>query len=416
MGSIKTGVNRLDEATAAAARALAVGDPLGALNLVSLRDDAPCLALRGIAMAQLGDFGLARSLLRRAAQEFGPGQPVARARCVVAETEVALVSRDLGPDNKALSAAADLLEQRGDGVNAAHARYLALRWLILVGRLNEAERVIETLDPSPLPPALRSSHSVVAATLALRRLRAAEALAHLSDAETYARRARIPALLAEVEGIRASFERPVARLIERDSERLLTIEEVEGVLNSGALVIDACRRAVRDATTATAMSTRPVLFELVRALAEAWPGDVPREELVERVFQLGLEDELDRLRLRVEVGRLRTLLGPLADVVATKQGFSLSPRRATAVSVLALPVEQKHAEVLALLADGESWSSSALALALGARQRTVQRSLEALSVEGKIQSVGGGRSCKWMTPPVLGFATSLLLPGALPGE
>ena len=405
----------MDEAIAAAARALAAGDPLGALNRVSLRDDAPCLALRGTAMAQLGDLGLARTLLRQAARAFGPNQAAARARCVVAGAEVALVSRDLSSHTKELDGAAALLEEMGDRVNAAHARYLAIRHMILIGRLNDAERALDKLDPTLLPPVLKASHALVAATLALRRVRAREALRSLAEAEKFARLAGINALVAEVESVRASFELPVARLTDRGSERLLKIEEVEEVLASGALVVDACRRAIRDGFTTIAMATRPVLFELARALAEAWPEDVTRERLVERVFELGLEDDLDRLRLRVEVGRLRTALEPLADVVATKLGYVLAPRFAAEVVVLALPVEERHADVLALLADGESWSSSALALALGSAQRTVQRALEALAAEGKALAVGGGRSRRWMTPPVPGFATCLLLPGALPG-
>ncbi|HEU5194094.1 MAG TPA: helix-turn-helix domain-containing protein, partial [Methylomirabilota bacterium] len=86
----------MDTLIAAAAHALAAGDPLGALKRIALRDDAPALALRGIAMAQLGDFVRAKRLLRRAARTFPPSEAVARARCVVAEAEIALVSRDLG--------------------------------------------------------------------------------------------------------------------------------------------------------------------------------------------------------------------------------------------------------------------------------------------------------------------------------
>lgn len=406
----------MDEVTAAAARALAAGDPLDALNRVALREDPPSLALRGLAMAQLGDFGLARSLLRRATRAFGPHQAVARARCVVADAEVALVSRDLGPNTLTLDASADLLEQAGDRVNAAHARYLAIRHKILLGRLKDAERALERLDPMLLPPTLKASHCLVAATLALRRMQAGKALKTLSEAEHYAREAGIPALTAEVEAVRAGLDQPVARLMGRESDRLLNLQEIEQVLGSGALVVDACRHVVRDSTRVIPMATRPVLFELVRTLGEAWPGDVARQAIVERVFQLGLEDDLDRLHLRVEVGRLRSLIRPLADVLATADGYALVPHHASEVLVLALPSEERHADVLALLADGEAWSSSAISLALGVGQRTVQRSLEELASAGKVRAVGGGRSLRWMTPPVPGFATSLLLPGALPGD
>jgi hypothetical protein len=145
-----------------------------------------------------------------------------------------------------------------------------------------------------------------------------------------------------------------------------------------------------------------------------WPGDVPRGTLVARAFRANHADESHRARLRVEVGRLRVELRTLAGVSATKQGFVLAPRRAREVVVLAPPVEGQHAAVLAFLADGESWSSSALAIALGASTRTVQRSLDSLAAAGKVQPFGRGRARRWMTPPVPGFTTTLLLPGPLP--
>jgi DNA-binding transcriptional ArsR family regulator len=162
------------------------------------------------------------------------------------------------------------------------------------------------------------------------------------------------------------------------------------------------------------LASRPVLFALARALAEAWPADVPRDTLIARAFRGKHADESHRARLRVEVGRLRRMLRTLADVSATKRGFALMPRGAREVVVLARPVEEQHAAVLAFLADGESWSSSALALALGASQRTVQRSLDELAEAGKVQSFGRGRARRWMTPPVGGFTTTLLLPAPLP--
>ena len=153
----------MDSLITAAARALAAGDPLGALNRVALRDDAAALALRGIAMAQLGDLVRAKALLRSAARAFGPKEAVARARCLVAEAEIALASRDLTWPAKALDAARATLEAHGDGVNAAHARYLEIRRLLLIGRLEEAERRLAELDPAPLPPTLRAAHALVSA-------------------------------------------------------------------------------------------------------------------------------------------------------------------------------------------------------------------------------------------------------------
>jgi hypothetical protein len=406
----------MDSLITAAARALAAGDALGALNRVALRDDPPALALRGIAMARLGDLVRAKALLQSAARAFGPKESVARARCVVAEAEIALVSRDLGWPAQALDAARATLEQRGDWVNAAHARHLEVRRLLLIGRLDEAEHALAERDPAPFPPALRAAHELVVAGIAMRRLRMKTARAALARAERAARDAHIPALTAEVESAALVLSTPAARLIARGEERLLLLEEVEVLLASGALVVDACRHVVRDAGTVVSLARRPVLFALLRALAEAWPGDVPRGTLVARAFRAKLADESHRARLRVEVGRLRTMLRTLAGVSATKRGFALVPRRAREVLVLARPVEEQHAAVLAFLADGELWSSSALALALGASQRTVQRALDSLAAAGKVQAFGRGRALRWMTPPVPGFTTTLLLPAPLPSD
>jgi hypothetical protein len=406
----------MDSLITAAARALAAGDPLGALNRVALRDDAPALALRGIAMAQLGDLVRAKALVRRAARAFGPKEVVARARCVVAEAEIALASRNLSWSAKTLDAARAALEQHGDRVNAAHARYLEVRRLLLIGHLDEAESKLAELDPAPFPPASMAAHELVVAGIAMRRLRTKTARAALARAGRAARRAGIPALMAEVESASLVLNTPAARLIAHGDERPLLLEEVEGLFASGALVVDACRHVVRDARTVVSLARRPVLFVLARALGEAWPEDVSRDALVARTFRLRLADESHRARLRVEAGRLRAALRTLAQVNATKRGFVLAPRHAREVVVLARPIEEKHAAVLAFLADGESWSSSALALALGASQRTVQRALDALATEGKVQSFGNGRTRRWMTPPVPGFTTTLLLPALLPTD
>lgn len=405
----------MDSLINAAARALAAGDPFGALNRIALRDDAPALALRGIAMAQMGDLDRAKALLRRAARAFGPKEAVARARCVIAEAEIALVSRDLAWPAKALDTARATLDAHGEAVNAAYARYLKARRLLLIGRLDEAERALAGLDPAPLPPASRAARELVAAGIAIRRLRTKGARLALARAEAAAREAGIPALTAEVESAAKVLDTPSARLIARGGERLLLLDEVEALMASGALVVDACRNVVREGKEAVALATRPVLFALVRVLAEAWPGDAPRATLIARAFRGRDADESHRARLRVEMGRLRAGLRPLAEVNATEHGFALAPRRASDVVVLVPPVEARHAAVLALLADGESWASSALATALGTSARTVQRALEQLSAAGKVQSFGHGRARRWVTPPVPGFPTSLLLPGPLPG-
>jgi hypothetical protein len=395
----------MDSLITAAARALAAGDPLGALKRVALRDDAPALALRGIAMAQLGDLVRAKSLLKSAARAGHHVPGAERARCVVAEAEIALVSRDLTWPAKALDTARAALEKHDDRVNAAHAGTLAARRLLLIGRLNEADRLLSHIDPTPLPPALRAGYELAAAGIAIRRVRTKVARAALTRAEHAARAAGIAALL---------MTRPAARLIADGGERPLLLEEVEALLASGALVMDACRNVVRDADTVVSLSTRPVLFSLARALAEEYPSDAVRDVLVRRAFRAKHADESHRARLRVEIGRLRSELVALAEVNATDRGFVLAPRHARQIVVLAPPVEERHATVLAFLADGESWSSSALAIALGASARTVQRALEQLAEAGKVQSFGRGRARRWMTPPVPGFPTTLLLPGPLP--
>jgi hypothetical protein len=406
----------VDSLITAAARALAAGDPLGALQRVALRDDAPALALRGIAMAQLGDLARAKALLRSAARAFGPKEAVARARCVVAEAEIALVSRDLGWPAKLLDAARVTLERHGDRLNAAHARHLEVRRLLLIGRIDDAERTLAALDPAPFPPASRTAHELVVAGIALRRLQTEAARAALARAERAARHARISALTAEVESASLVLSTPAARLIAGGKERPLLLEEVEAVLASKALVVDACRHVVRHEGKAVPLSRRPVLFALARTLAEAWPGDVTRDTLVARAFAARRADESHRARLRVEIGRLRAAIRPLADVSATRRGFALAPRRAREVIVLARPVDGEHAAVLAFLADGEAWSSSALALALGTSQRTVQRALDSLAAADKVQSFGRGRARRWTTPPVAGFTTTLLLPAPLPSD
>jgi hypothetical protein len=406
----------MDSLITAAARALAAGDPLGALKRIALRDDAPALALRGIAMAQLGDFARAKELLRRAARAFGHKEAVARARCLVAEAEIALASRDLSSPAALLDAARTTLEQHGDRLNAAFARYLGIRRLLLIGRLDDAEGMLADLDPTLFSPALRTAHELVIAGIAMRRLKTREAHAALVRAERAARQAHIPALMAEVESASHVLNAPAARLIANSEERLVRLEQVEALLASKALVVDACRNVVRNRSTIVSLATRPVLFALARALAEAWPGDLSRDMLLARVFGARFVDESHRGRLRVEIGRLRKKLRELAGIRATQRGFALSPRRAREVVVLARPVEEEHASVLAFLTDGESWSSSALALALGASQRSVQRALDSLAAEGKVQWFGQARARRWITPPLPGFTTILLLPAPLPGD
>jgi hypothetical protein len=406
----------LDSLITAASRALAAGDPLGALKRVALRDDPPALALRGIAMAQLGDLVRAKALLRRATRAFGTREAVAQARCIVAEAEVALAARDLRWPTKALDAARVTLERNGDAVNAAQARYLEVRRHLLTGSLDSAGELLSALEPSALPQAQQAVHDLLVAGVAIRRLQTAPARAALARAERAAQQSGIPALTAEVESARRVLEEPAARLIRSGAESFLRLDQVERLFDSTALVVDACRHVVRNGGMQVPLGRRPVLFALARALGNAWPAEASRAVLIQNTFRIRRPDETHRARLRVEIGRLRAELEGLADIRATSRGFELVPAKSCEVVVLARPVDEEHAAVLALLADGEAWATSALALALGASQRSVQRALSALAESGKAESYGRGRARRWIATPVPGITTTLLLPAALPGD
>ncbi len=412
----------MDSLIAAAARALAAGDALGALKRVALRDDPPALALRGVAMAQLGEHVLARSLLRRAARGFGAHEVLARARCVVAEAEVALAMRDLGGSTRSLALAAATLEARADRANALQARLIEARRLLLLGRCDEARAALARLDARGLPPSLGAIAELTAAELELRSLRggpAQAALARARDALARAHeaadRAGVPALQAEVAQVRASLDRPAARRLDRGGAQMLRLREVAALFDSGALVIDACSHGLRCGARWLPLAHRPVLFALVRALAESWPDDAERQALIARAFGTRRPNESHRARLRVEIGRLRALIAPLARIEATARGFVIRPSGAGAV-MLAPPVDGDQGSLLALLSDGEAWSTSALALALGASQRTVQRSLAELEAGGRVRAIGRARARRWLSAPMAQFTTILLLPDTLPFE
>lgn len=402
----------MDASITAAARALAAGDPLGALRRVALRDEPPALALRGIAMAQLGEHPRARELLHRAARAFGADDALARARCVVAEAEVALAMRELAGSPRVLATAAATLAAHADHANACWARLIAVRRLLLLGRLDAAAAALARLDPHGLPSSLAAVAELTAAELALRSLRVGAARVALGRAYEAAAHARVPALLAEVMELRATLERPAARRVLGGGEEALRLDEVAAMLASGALVVDACRRSLRAGDTCLPLARRPVLFALARALAEAWPGDAERNALIAQAFRTRHPDETHRARLRVEIGRLRRLAAPLAGIEASARGFVLRPRDPRPVVVLAPPIDGDQAALLALLADGAAWSTSALALALDASQRSVQRALAELEAAGRVRSIGRARARRWLSPPLAGFTTILLLPAA----
>lgn len=406
----------MESLIASAARALAAGDPLGALKCIALRDEPPALALRGIAMAQLGDYDRARKLLRCAARGFGAREPLAQARCQVAEAEVALAARDLTRSSRSLVDVAQTLHEHGDHSNAFHACLIDARRRLLVGEIESAEQILADIDvdAATAPAALVARAELTHAELALRRVRAADAAFALDRAEASAVAAGIPALIAEIRRARRALSAPAARCIINGETRTVRLSEVEALLASSDLIVDGCRRTVRGQAHRISLSGRPLLFALAFALSEVWPADITRDLLIERVFRTRNPNESHRVRLRVELSRLRAALRPLARVEATASGYVITPIDAQAIVVLAPPTEGATGAILALLEGGETWSTSALARALGTSQRTVQRALHQLAETFAVRAVGHGRARRWTAPGLGEFTTNLLLPGVLP--
>jgi hypothetical protein len=405
----------MDARLEAAARALSVFDPLAALQDVALRSDPPGLAMRGIAMAQLGEFAMARRLLRRAAAAFAPGQRVARFRCVAAEAEVALACRDFEAARQGFERAATHLAALGDVENALFARLQLVRRLVWLGKLNDAARSLASLDLVGAPARIVAVAELVGADIGVRSVRPRIARLSLERARAAARVAAIPSLTAEVDHAVRMLDAPVARLRVSGAERFVDLDEAEAVLRSRAFVVDACRREVHAGGAVVSLVARPVLFSLVVALGEAAPGEATRELLVHRAFFARTVNDSLRARLRVEIGRLRRLLGAMADVQATTGGFTIVPlgaargSRSRGVPVLLPPTPGDANALVALLGGGEAWSTSALAAALCRSQRAIQRALGALEAEGRVQAIGRGRARRWMAPGSSGFATTLLL-------
>jgi DNA-binding transcriptional ArsR family regulator len=399
----------MDSMLSTAARALGAADPLAALKLEALREDPPALALRGIAMAQLGDFARAQKLLLRAERTFGKDEALARARCVTARAEVALACRDLTGVGPELTQAAETLAASGDTHNALFARLITVRRWVLLGEVAEAERAHARLALDHAPPRLVAVAELLAADIAVRRLSTRAARAALARARAAAAEARLPPLAAEVARAQLELDAPAARLVVSGAERELRLSEVEALLGSKQLIIDACRRQLQLGKTQVSLVTRPVLFALAQTLAARAPAEASREALIEAAFCVRRVNESHRARLRVEIGRLRKAVSALAELRATPGGFALAPR-GNARAVLLLPAAPGEASALtALLSGGQSWSTSALAAALGKSQRALQRALGALLEAGKVQSMGRGRAQRWVAPPNTGFATTLLL-------
>ena len=405
----------MDSAISTAARALSIADPLTALRFVALRSDPPALALRGIAMAQLGELSHAKALLRRAAHKFGAGEAVARARCIVAQAEVSLALRDLAGAEQGLADAVSLLAKRGDVANAAFARLVQVRRLTLLGEAERAGRELGKLSLTGTPARLAALIHLAAADLAMKRVDSVAAERALALARAAAAQARIAPLLSEIEKAEQRLREPVARACEARTERPVLLRELPAVYQSGKLVVDACRREVRLGPQRVSLVTRPILLDLVVTLAETAPADVPRDELIARVFGAKRVNDSHRVRLRVELGRLRKLLARLAEVRATSAGFEIAARGGASCLVLLPPSDGEASALLALLRSGDAWATSALAAAVGKSQRAVQRALSTLERDGKVRALGKGRARRWVGAPSAGFATTLLLvaPGTL---
>lgn len=405
----------MDSLITSAALALVRGDCFGALNRVALREDPPALALRGIAMAQLGDLERAKLLLRKAECGFGNKQLVSRARCVLAETEIAIALRDLDGSAEKLESAHTILHEQGDFINAAYAQHLRIRLLVLFGKLNEADELIKRVDTNLFSPGFKAAHELVIAGIAIRRLRIQEARAAIARAQDAIRLTPIPSLDVEISKASRILQTPAARVISSEGDQQLLLEDVEVMLASSAIVVDVCRYVIRQESLVISLASRPILFNLLQALGEAWPQDLSRDQLIKIAFRQKRVDESLRARLRVEIGRLRAEISPLAEIKATTQGFMLVPR-AQKLVVLQQPIQEKYSAIVAILADGEAWSSSALALVLGISQRSVQRALDSLARSEKVQSFGRGQARRWITAPLPGITTILLLPGPYPGN
>ncbi len=395
----------MDAGVTAAARALDAGDVISALKFVAARSDPAALSLRGIAMARLGELDAARRHLIRAERLFG-ADAHAGARCAVARSEVELAMRRFAP-NRDLEVAIATLDLADDERNVAWARLVAARRSIVLGRIDEAEAWLAKVGEAPLAPLALAVQALAELEIALQRLEGPRARAAVARAREHAR--AFPALEAEIAHAALALDRVVARVRSKGGMRDLRIDDLGELKSSGALVVDACRRRVIVGTTERDLRARPISFALLRALAEALPSDVGRDDLARLSFGALRPNESLRVRLRVEIGRVRTLIRGLADVVATAGGYRLAADRD--VVVLSLPDETDNADVLSLVESGDTWTASSLAAALGCGVRRVQRALADLAAAGRVQSFGAGRARRWGAKSRI--ASHLLLPGLL---
>ncbi len=402
--------SRYDAPLAAAARALALGDALSALKWLGRRADAPARAMRGAALSQLGEFVRAKAQLRAALRTLGPGDGLLRARCLAAEAEIALALGDLRWSAGPVARAVAELEAAGDSRNAAYLQLVAARAALRLGRPKDAERLLRHATFAPSAPLEQTVAELVRVELAAKRGDPDLLTSALAGAGAAADRAAIPALVSEVARIRDHYEGPTSVIASRGKARTASFCEVCGLGRSAVVVIDGGGREVRLSGDCVSFARRPVLFELLRALAEVFPEPVPREVLISRAFGARRPNESHRIRLRVEIGRLRRFVRPRLEIIAGEPGYALSTTRDV---VLVMPLEESPASrVLSLMHSGERWSASSLALALDVSERTVQRSLGQLQSAGKVGAIGNGRGRRWVR--LFEIPTDLLLPPESP--
>lgn len=394
----------------AAARQLAQGDPLGALGRVALRQDPPALALRGTAMAQLGALETATALLRRAERGFGLGEELNRARCTLARLEVAIAQRDFGFRERDFMEAHATFVRHGDESNGHLAQLLTARHQLLIGKITRAERSLDPLDFDALPSALAGLGRLLQARVAIRRIAARKAERLVALAAQHAAQSGISALEREIEQTRRVLKAPAGRVLSETGGQSLLLSDVERLLELPGLLVDACRRQLTFQRQTIGLSKRPVLFALIERLASEPRLEASREQLVRYAFESKACNESHRARLRVEIGRLRALLRGVAGITATRAGYQLLPHRSAAVRLLLPPLTGPHADVLALLSDGQAWSTASIALALGKSQRSVQRACRALRSEAALVALGRGPYQRWLSASLQPIAPALLLP------
>lgn len=396
----------VDASVEAAAEALTRGDPLTALDLVALRRDAVCLALRGTAMAQLGDYASAKALLLQA-RDAGSGLLGARTDVALAEVEVAL--RELTTDIEPLVRAGAVLQAAGDVHNASLATLVLARRALLLGRVTDAAKSRNALDLRGLPPRLQVIAELVSVEIGMRCGSASSARAALLRASEALVEAPVPGLRAEIDDAHRRLEQPAASILRDQVESKADLAAVEALATEDILVVDACRRELRTRTAAVSLSTRLVPFDLARELAATWPEPADRDALIRTVFGARRIRDSDRVKLRVEVGRLRPLIAAVAAVEPVGPGYVLRPLAAD-VAVLSPPFEGEGAMIRALLADGAAWSAAAVAAALGVSVRTAQRLLKQAAEAGDVVLSGSGRTTRWVLMQSHALRTPLLLP------